>query len=289
LLALACTSQVMEEPDPDPDPDPTDEDCDMLLEREMVPPSEVVPARVGELRDGELVLYDEDPTALFRWGFQGGTMIVPVVEVPASAFGDERCVEVQLTNVPDPDAPGEIAAGSFERFTWRSGPMDRTGGGGELEAFGDLLRTPELQNQIGWDDPTGTRLTLEVLVRGTTFVAETSVDLEVVSDDPDVCRDLVTEGGGAPGSCSYRLVPGTVDVGEHEAPADPCDPVSVDISFTPDDPATEACFPYADETYTFPHAACLDALEGPLPATLRSIVSGGCVPVMMDIPCDSSC
>jgi hypothetical protein len=251
--------------------------------------------RVGELESDVFVSFDDDPTAGFMWGFQGGTMILPTVGVPLDVAGDERCFLVTIRHLVDPAAPdafGETA--DFPQLSlWMSGAVE-----------GDAVWIEPLQDQIAWDSPEGTRMRLEVTVRGVAFAASHTVAIEIVSDAPAVCVALERTGGG--GGCSYRRVPGeavVTEIGPDTGGGSTCtDPQRVVATFEPTDPATEVC--YSDwwsgttvvtlDGYRSPPASCLGAIAvgSRIPAVLSVIEGGTCQPTMFefDLPgCDADC
>ena len=251
--------------------------------------------RVGEMESDVFVSFDDDPTARFMWGFQGGTMILPVIGIPLDVAGDERCFLITIRHLVDPDAPdafGETA--DFPQLSfWMTGTVD-----------GDAVWIQALQDQIGWDSPEGARMLLEVTVRGRSFAASHTVAIEVVGDTPAVCLALERTGGGG-GGCSYRLVPGTAvvtEIGPDDTGSTCTDAQRVMATFEPTDPATEVCYSifFSGTTsvvlsnYQAPPASCLGAIAvGSRIPTVLSVIEGGtCPPTMFqfDLPeCEAAC
>ena len=109
-------------------------------------------------------------------------MIMPVVSLTAAVAGDERQVQVELKNLPDPafpDAQGELAD-----FPSTLMVVDLA------EVDGDL-RSDELFDQLGWMEPSGVQLLLEATVRGEEFAVTSTVALRVADE---------SAGGGGGGS-----------------------------------------------------------------------------------------
>ncbi len=128
---------------------------------------------VGELRDGAFVAFEPGGEAQWVWGPQGGTMIMPVVSVAAAVAGDERQVQVELRNLPDPafpDAQGELAD-----FPSTLMVVDL------VEVGGDM-RSDELFDQLGWMEPSGVQLLLETTVRGEEFAVTSTIALRVADE-----------------------------------------------------------------------------------------------------------
>lgn len=251
--------------------------------------------RVGEMESDVFVSFDDDPTAGFMWGFQGGTMILPTVGISLDVAGAERCFLVTIRHLVDPAAPDAFGqTGDFPELSlWMSGTVD-----------GDAVWIEPLQDQIGWDSPEGTHMLLEVTVRGFAFAASHTVAIEIVSDAPAACRALERTGGGG-GGCAYRLVPGeavVTEIGPDDTASTCTDARRVIATFEPTDPATVECYStFSDGTtrvvlsnYQAPPASCLGAIAigSRIPTVLSVIEGGGCQPTMwaFDLPeCEAAC
>ncbi len=129
---------------------------------------------VGELRDGAFVPYEAGGDATYVFGFQGGVMIQPVVDLPAERVGDEPCVTVTFRHRPDPAYPDD--AGELEFF-------DQTVFIDALEPDGDRYRGGAYADQMGWSAADGVRMILEAEVRGTDWALRTELPLRVVDQD----------------------------------------------------------------------------------------------------------
>jgi len=240
---------------------------------------------IGELKDGVFVPYEPGDDAAWEYGGQGGTMITPVLAMPAAMAGEERIVQVTLTNTPDPafpDAQGELA-----EFTGMTSYED-------LVEDGDLVRTARVFDQVAWDDPEGTRLLLGATARGEEFAVSTDpIALRVSNESAEtVCDELETEGSG----CVYRRVPGSVFIASVDDGQGSCpDPQSVWFSFTPTDDRHEICADDGNARLTMPGGespplGCLDdigvAAASIVPAVQLVSIAGTCTPVLYEFDLD---
>lgn len=135
---------------------------------------------VGELLDGAFVAFEDGGEAQWVWGDQGGTMIMPVVSLTTQVAGDERQVQIELKNLPDPafpDAQGELA--DFPTVLMVV----------ELTELDGELGSEQLYDQLGWMEPSGVQLLLEATVRGEAFAVTSTVPLRVADES--------SGGGGA--------------------------------------------------------------------------------------------
>lgn len=95
--------------------------------------------------------WEDGATVPFMWGFQGGTMIMPVLRVEGSALeGDPICVHSRIVNAYTDDGPAiEIA-----EFL-----MDV-----EVHAQDGAYETNELFDQVSYDSPAGREISLEATI-----------------------------------------------------------------------------------------------------------------------------
>lgn len=230
----------------------------------------------------------------WEFGFQGGTMIVPLVVFEDGVTAGET-VEFTVRHAPDPDAPelfGEAAQfrGPFTYFF-------------EVRADGERLVAGPILDQLGWSDLDGMRLIHTVDVRAARGNASRSYAIEMETRGPSPCDVFDIEDGG----CSYYVIPGmaTVSIVDPDPIYGSCvDGQGVRLDFVPDDmEAAVACA----ETTAFselqlqqmflvgsqhPPASCLDGVgltEGAVvPALLRHIRVGTCSPSQIDLTMDTS-
>jgi hypothetical protein len=172
-----------------------------------------IPMDQPELRfvDGNSEVFESNAGEVpWLWGFQGGTMIRPVLVMPESAqLTEGDFIEVVFEHAADPAAP--------EAFTLEPG-FERVSAVGEVVRQGEELWVGPLNDQIGWSGLEGIRLTVsaEVLTTG-----------HRVSQAITLVKDTVAEAhacfpwapGLGTGSCQYAQMPGTLtldEVGEGE-------------------------------------------------------------------------
>jgi len=129
---------------------------------------------VGELEEGALVPYETGGDATYVFGFQGGVMIQPVVDLPAERLADEPCVTVTFRHRADPAYPEE--AGELEFFP-ETVIID------SLEPEGERYRGGAYADQMGWSAADGVRMILEAEVRGVDWALRTELPLRVVDQD----------------------------------------------------------------------------------------------------------
>lgn len=254
---------------------------------------------VGEREDDAFVPYAEDHLAIYEWGFQGGTMILPIVAVPLAVAGDERCFVVTLRHLPDPDAPDRFgSAASWPELTLEL----------ETTVEGDVAITAPIFDQLGDSSLDGMRLLLEVTVRGSSFALRETVAVEVIGNGPAVCRELESTGGG--GGCAYRLVPGegvvtAIEPYEPGPGVEACpDAQRVTVRFDPTDPEAAVCYQsvLSDPVMTevvlgdgrLPPGACTSewTVGSRVPMELSVIEGGTCIPYdyRFAIPeCEAAC
>lgn len=241
---------------------------------------------LGALVDGVVVPWQDGDVVPWVWGNQGGTMITPVVFIPADLVGDDTEVSVDLVNRPDPDAPesaGELAEFPLWEFPYQ-----------QLSAVDGGFRTSELPDQIGWLDPGGVRLLLEAQVTGTSFASEVTVALEVEADAENSCDELPMEGQG----CVYRLIEGTGWIGfmEETGETTGCpDPTRIEFEFWPTDSSIAHCAADNWGEVRLPDgrdlpAACLGGagleLNAEFAVTQKVLVSGTCTPMIWELDLD---
>lgn len=253
---------------------------------------------VGEREGDAFVSFEDDPQVLFQWGPQGGVMILPVIGVPLAVAGDDDCLEITLDHAPDPAAPEAFGdVGDFPPTTYQIA--------GEISE--EAMWTEPLFDLIGERSLEGTRLLLEVTVRGRSFAVRETVALEVIAAGPLVCRELASTGDGG---CAYRVIPGE-GVLESIAPYEPpsgelaCpDPRQIRVRFEPTDPETEVCYrDWIDEPVSdvrigpyqlHPPSRCVAELTvgTRVPMELRVIEGGTCQPVVYELQlpgCEDAC
>lgn len=186
---------------------------------------------IGARRDGVVIPYEDGGDAVYEFGFQGGAMILPTLQVPAAATATETCVQVVLRHREDPAHPG--AAGDAPGFVFRlTDPMRRDG---------DVAWIGPLQDQIGWDAPDGRRLVLEAEVRGVDFAYRGEVAIRLVDADGwDECDTIPTQFRFG---CEYVTMGGalTVDAVGDTTGLGCDDLVSVTTTLTPEEPIPDGC------------------------------------------------
>lgn len=156
---------------------------------------------VGELRDGDFVPYEAGGDATFVFGFQGGVMIQPVVDLPAERVGSEPCARVTFRHRPDPDFPDD--SGEVEFFS-ENVIIDT------LRAEGERHRGGAYADQMGWAAADGVRMILEAEVRGVDWALRTELPVRVVDQDGwDEC-DVVPTTLSA--GCELVELTGTITV-----------------------------------------------------------------------------
>ncbi len=235
---------------------------------------------IGSLVDDRFEPWADGDEVEWVWGTQGGTMIQPVLSLDIDLVGDARQANLTLTNNPDPDFPE--ADGELETFSGFTAAIPLT------EAGSVLLSAP-LDDQLGWQEPSGVRLILEVTVSGDGFEASRSMPLKLEGDlpTPSVCDDLPTFGSG----CVYRLIAGTGTVTAVAAGSGTpsCDErVAVDFDFAPADAAWGECYE-GGETGSLntadgrdPPSACVDqlgiAVGAELSVEFGHSIAGTCTP-----------
>ncbi len=190
---------------------------------------------VGELRDGAFVPYEAGGDATFVFGFQGGVMIQPVVDVSAERVGEESCATITLRHRSDPDYPDD--AGEVEFFS-ENVFID------SLDAEGDRFRGGAYADQMGWAAADGVRMILEAEVRGVDWALRTELALRVVDQDGwDEC-DVVPTTMAA--GCELVELAGTITVDSVGDTTDlACgDTASVTLTMAPSDVVVpDGCYP----------------------------------------------
>ena len=244
---------------------PTCTDCDALSFTIMLDDTD---GSAAELSDGFV--------ASWVYGFQGGTMIVPWLLFDAGSVVEGELVRVELTHSPDPadpDAFGEVAD-----FTSLSLELEV-----QRDAEGRLV-TSLIEDQIGWTDLDGTRLTMSATVRRGDDVAMHSGTI-LLMNPSSPCDVFESSDSG----CGYHHIPGTVTVSVGDA-SDACtEGRTIELAFQANDPeAAAACLETRGSIFnpelTFERtasSACIEELgltDGTFGATLDVIYSGGCVP-----------
>ena len=202
---------------------------------------------IGEMRDGGFREYVADGDATYVWGFQGGTMIQPVIEVPIDLAREGDCVEITLEHRPDPrypDEAGEIE--SFPRYVY----------GTRMMVGGSIARSMPAMDQIGWSAPDGVRMILSVSARGETWRRTAEVALRIVDEDGwDEC-DVIPEEQRF--GCSHQVITGTLAVDTVGAPEGTGCEALVDVGYTVTPEATlpEGCFEPSRTIRV--HQSCID-------------------------------
>ncbi len=221
-----------------------------------------VTLEIGDLTGGTFNAFTEDQEVGWVWGFQGGTMIQPVVRLPSSVGGG--CLEIALNNDPHPDHEADYAMfADFPGMTDRV-PM--------LPFEGAFVSGPFL-NQLAWDELDG-YLTVDVTARGEDFVAAGSVRIKVTNTEEGVCAELPLSGEG----CVYQDVGGSVLI------TDIVDGVARFEDFQPTNPEAAEC---VTGGFTSGSQAIPETCEGlglavvgeRFQAIRRQIVAGTCTPV----------
>lgn len=157
---------------------------------------------VGTRQDGVFVPWVDGGDAVYTFGFQGGSMIQPVIRLPAELAGD-GCVRIETRHSRDPaypDAP-EDELDSFARATFYD--IFAPAGDGFITAG-------PLDDQIGWRAPDGVHLILTITASTTTWTRTRTLHLRVVDEDGFQECDLVP-GQGLTG-CTYRVFEGVATV-----------------------------------------------------------------------------
>ncbi|MBO6938130.1 MAG: hypothetical protein JJ863_24390 [Deltaproteobacteria bacterium] len=129
---------------------------------------------VGEMQDEAFVAYEAGGDATYVFGFQGGVMIQPVVDVPAERVADEPCAQITFRHRPDPAYPDD--AGEVEFFS-ENVFIDT------LEAVDTRFRGGAYADQMGWAAADGVRMILEAEVRGPDWALRTELPVRVVDQD----------------------------------------------------------------------------------------------------------
>ncbi|MEC7524122.1 MAG: hypothetical protein VYE22_29850 [Myxococcota bacterium] len=187
---------------------------------------------IGELRDEEVVPWEDGQDVTYEWGFQGGTMILPSLEIPASVTSGDGCVQVRLRHREDPAHPGEAGDAPSHSYDWTD-PMRRSG---------DRLQMRHLNDQIGWDAPDGHRFVLEAEVRGVDFALRGEVSVRAVDEDGfDECDTIPTEYRFG---CEVWMVTGAVTVDAVGDGGDGCDDLlDVTLTMAPEATYPDGCVP----------------------------------------------
>jgi hypothetical protein len=143
LVALAATGC----------PDPTCQDCPPIaFDVEVYAP------------DGTYVPLTDGAVVPWQWGLQGGTMLMPRIVFDPADVEEGTDVAVTIRHSPDPSAPERY--GQVAEFSGLTQTLDVTNEDGRL-AIGPL------NDQLGWDELDGTRLTYEVEVSSSVFGTST--------------------------------------------------------------------------------------------------------------------
>ena len=127
----------------------------------------------GDLVGDVFSLYRDSGTALYRWGYQGGTMITPRITLPAEVAELGTCMSVTFENLPDPAFP-DAADGLL---MW-DGSRDEG-----ITSIRSAGRSGPIFDQISWDDPTGFRFLLRTTVRGRDFAFTETVAIIIAPRD----------------------------------------------------------------------------------------------------------
>ncbi len=187
----------------------------------------------GDAEDAWLTA--DDGRAPYVWGFQGGTMVRPVIVIDHPDFVAGQDVFVQIEHTPDPAAPEAYAVeGDFERFTLEL-PLQETPAG---------LATGALDDQLGWDELAGSRLQFTATVEGldATWSRPLELYLHEAGDHP--C-DPISEPSELEGSpCRVAVYRGDVVLDDVQ-PRDSarCEPLTL-VGDGPFEPAPgDACAP----------------------------------------------
>ncbi|MAQ14173.1 MAG: hypothetical protein CMN30_05175 [Sandaracinus sp.] len=182
---------------------------------------------IGEYDDG-FTPWTPGGDATYEFGFQGGVMVRPIVQVPAEAVGDERCAVITVRHRPDPAYPDD--AGELDFF--------------EENVFTEVLRpgtdvfsSPALYDQMGWGSPDGVRMIVQAEVRGVDYAYRTGeLPVRVVDADGwDECDVVPT--AEMFGCTTHVFENGTLHV---DAVGDTTglacdDPVDVTVTYEPAD------------------------------------------------------
>jgi hypothetical protein len=237
---------------------------------------------VGALADDRFVAWEDGQEVDWVYGSQGGTMIQPVLSLDAEAAGYASEAQLTLSNAPDPAFPG--AGGELDSF---SGGTENI----SLEQQGAVLLSEPIDDQLGWDDPSGLRMILSATVSGDGFELSKSLALRMPGDPPanPECQDLPTLGSG----CVYRLIAGTGTVTSiaSGSGAPNCDErLAVEFDFAPQEPSWATCYQGGEagslqtEDGQDLTSACIDALGLEVGAEFAveygHAIAGTCTPWM---------
>jgi len=159
VLAVASACTLPAEPAPPPEDVRPSGPCADATYFEGEPQPATM---LGDYVDGEFRFYAETGRAEEVWGYQGGVMIRPHIEVPPDLVESAECVQIFLENLPDAESPIMVESGALRRRL----QLDESG------------RTHELDDLISWDTPYGLRFELRATVRGPDYALVETVTLE---------------------------------------------------------------------------------------------------------------
>ncbi|MGE0788122.1 MAG: hypothetical protein AB7S26_20795 [Sandaracinaceae bacterium] len=240
-----------------------------------------------------------DALLSWEWGFQGGTMIQPVLVLDPSQVRVGTTLDVVLRHTPDPAAP--------DRFGQIAGFPELRMSTEVYRAEDGRLVVGPFQDQIGNSELDGLRLTLSIEVSSSRHRPaswSTTVELAPMMTNTSCEPFAVIDAG-----CTYREIPGVAMVAlEAPLPSESSctDATRVRLTFAPDDPTlASACATslgwtdealLQDRTFTVsgsnPPTSCLDEVgltEGAsVPASVWIIERGTCPPAELQLQLDAT-
>lgn len=168
----------------------------------------------------------DDGRAPYVWGFQGGTMVRPVIVIDHPDFSAGQDIFVQIEHAPDPDSPDAyLVERDFERFTLEL-PLQQTPSG---------LATGPLDDQLAWDELDGSRLRFTATVEGLDAVWSRPLELYLHAAGPHPCDPIsvLPEGEGNP--CRIAVYTHEVRIDDVQPEGDQCAPLRLtgDFVFEP--------------------------------------------------------
>lgn len=203
--------------------------------------------RCEPARCPDLVVFDGAPTpdldvpgyvdggdVEYVFGFQGGVMVQPVIEVPVDVVGAQPCVEIEVRNAPHPDFPDEgMEVRDFPSFVQRV----------VLSSDGEVFRSNVLDDQIGWNAPDGLHIQVEIIARGTDW-ARTTGPLGVRLVDADGFQECDRVRKQNTFGCIQHVVPASYEILELTPGASCTDDATLQLQLEPtaDAVAPDMCF-----------------------------------------------
>jgi hypothetical protein len=122
--------------------------------------------RIGERNDEGFRDYEEGEVVPYSWGFQGGTMVMPILRVEDTTFDDDTvCVHIELVN----------------EFTDEGAPVDTPlyRRDMELHAIEGGYETDPLEDMLSYDSPEGRALSIAARISVAGYLATGNIAIVV--------------------------------------------------------------------------------------------------------------